>query len=133
MVQDLNITAKLLNLFIPLGQVLSMLMVLSHFEEGETNLQRHPQLLDLVRQNRWLEECTTQSHQADGRMFFFFWPGGSWSNGADLSDSQFAYEELRAGREKRYQRTKQWLMLKHGPWWQMLIIAVVWQYLEDHN
>lgn len=33
-----------------------MLMVLSHFEEGETNLQRHPQLLDLVRQNRWLEE-----------------------------------------------------------------------------
>lgn len=37
-------------------RVLSMLMVLSHFEEGETNLQRHPQLLDLVRQNRWLEE-----------------------------------------------------------------------------
>lgn len=33
-----------------------MLMVLSHFEEGETNLTRHPQLLDLVRQNRWLEE-----------------------------------------------------------------------------
>lgn len=37
-------------------RVLSMLMVLSHFDEGETNLTRHPQLLDLVRQNRWLEE-----------------------------------------------------------------------------
>ncbi|CAE7253111.1 unnamed protein product [Symbiodinium microadriaticum] len=33
-----------------------MLMVLSHFEEGGTNLTRHPQLLDLVRHNRWLEE-----------------------------------------------------------------------------
>ena len=28
------------------AQVLSMLMVLSHFEEGQTNLTRHPQLLD---------------------------------------------------------------------------------------
>eukprot|EP00439_Symbiodinium_sp_Y106_P068221 s1072_g11.t1 len=37
-------------------RVLSMLMVLSHFEEGGTNLTRHPQLLDLVRHNRWLEE-----------------------------------------------------------------------------
>ena len=33
-----------------------MLMVLSHFEEGGTNLTRHPQLLDLVRHNRWLED-----------------------------------------------------------------------------
>ncbi|CAE7293917.1 unnamed protein product [Symbiodinium natans] len=37
-------------------RVLSMLMVLSHFEEGGTNLTRHPQLLDLVRHNRWLED-----------------------------------------------------------------------------
>ena len=40
------------------AEVLSMLMVLSHFDEGETNLTRHPQLLDLVRQNRWLEELS---------------------------------------------------------------------------
>jgi len=37
-------------------RALSMLMVLSHFEENETNLTRHPQLLDLVRHNRWMEE-----------------------------------------------------------------------------
>jgi len=37
-------------------KVLAMLVAVSHFEEGETNLDRHPQLLTLVRQNRWLEE-----------------------------------------------------------------------------
>jgi hypothetical protein len=37
-------------------EVLSMLIVLSHFEEGQTNLDRHPQMLDIVRQNRWIEE-----------------------------------------------------------------------------
>lgn len=36
--------------------VLAMLVSLSYFESGETNLHRHPQLLDLMRQNRWLEE-----------------------------------------------------------------------------
>lgn len=37
-------------------KVLAMLIVLSHFEEGTTNLDRHPQMLDLVRHHRWLEE-----------------------------------------------------------------------------
>mmetsp|Transcript_40140 Transcript_40140/g.93247 ORF Transcript_40140/g.93247 Transcript_40140/m.93247 type:complete len:281 (-) Transcript_40140:61-903(-) len=37
-------------------QVLAMLIVISHFEEGKTNLDRHPQLLELVRHHRWLEE-----------------------------------------------------------------------------
>ena len=46
-----------------------MLMVLSHFEEGETNLQRHPQLLDLVRQNRWLEELTIEMVSYSGANF----------------------------------------------------------------
>jgi len=43
-------------------------MELSHFEEGETNLQRHPQLLDLVRQNRWLEELRKQVLAVEMRM-----------------------------------------------------------------
>merc|ERR1712187_315025 len=37
-------------------KVLAMLIAVSDFEEGETNLTRHPQLLDLVRHHRWLEE-----------------------------------------------------------------------------
>jgi len=37
-------------------KVLAMLMVLSHFEEGQTNLVRHGQILDLCRHHRWLEE-----------------------------------------------------------------------------
>mmetsp|Transcript_133679 Transcript_133679/g.250113 ORF Transcript_133679/g.250113 Transcript_133679/m.250113 type:complete len:333 (-) Transcript_133679:40-1038(-) len=37
-------------------ETLAMLVALSDFEEGETNLDRHPMLLDLVRHNRWLEE-----------------------------------------------------------------------------
>mmetsp|Transcript_12182 Transcript_12182/g.27876 ORF Transcript_12182/g.27876 Transcript_12182/m.27876 type:complete len:281 (-) Transcript_12182:106-948(-) len=40
-------------------KVLSMLIVLSHFDEGKTNLDRHPHLLELVRHNRWLEEDNT--------------------------------------------------------------------------
>lgn len=35
---------------------LAMLVAVSHFEEGETNLERHPAMLDLVRHNRWLED-----------------------------------------------------------------------------
>mmetsp|Transcript_133771 Transcript_133771/g.416072 ORF Transcript_133771/g.416072 Transcript_133771/m.416072 type:complete len:284 (-) Transcript_133771:23-874(-) len=37
-------------------KVLAMLIVISHFEEGTTNLDRHPLMLDLARHNRWLEE-----------------------------------------------------------------------------
>lgn len=37
-------------------KILAMLLVVSHFEEGGTNLTRHPQMLELVRHNRWLEE-----------------------------------------------------------------------------
>mmetsp|Transcript_78283 Transcript_78283/g.207762 ORF Transcript_78283/g.207762 Transcript_78283/m.207762 type:complete len:301 (-) Transcript_78283:51-953(-) len=37
-------------------KTLSMLIVLSHFDDGKTNLDRHPQMLDVVRHNRWLEE-----------------------------------------------------------------------------
>uniref|UniRef100_A0A7S3S512 Uncharacterized protein n=1 Tax=Strombidinopsis acuminata TaxID=141414 RepID=A0A7S3S512_9SPIT len=37
-------------------KVLSMLIITSHFEEGTTNLDRHPQMLDLTRHHRWLEE-----------------------------------------------------------------------------
>lgn len=37
-------------------EVLAMLISISHFEEGDTNLDRHPMILDLVRHNRWLEE-----------------------------------------------------------------------------
>lgn len=37
-------------------KTLSMLIAISDFREGETNLIRHPQMLDLVRHNRWLEE-----------------------------------------------------------------------------
>eukprot|EP00930_Biecheleria_cincta_P095277 TRINITY_DN87255_c0_g1_i1.p1 TRINITY_DN87255_c0_g1~~TRINITY_DN87255_c0_g1_i1.p1 ORF type:complete len:288 (+),score=73.60 TRINITY_DN87255_c0_g1_i1:48-911(+) len=36
-------------------RVLAMLLVITNFEEGETNLIRHPQILDLVRHHRWLE------------------------------------------------------------------------------
>jgi len=36
-------------------KVLAMLIVLSNFEEGTTNLDRHPQMLELVRHHRWLE------------------------------------------------------------------------------
>jgi hypothetical protein len=37
-------------------KVLAMLCVLSHFEEGTTNLDRHPQILELCRHHRWMEE-----------------------------------------------------------------------------
>mmetsp|Transcript_101389 Transcript_101389/g.295388 ORF Transcript_101389/g.295388 Transcript_101389/m.295388 type:complete len:286 (-) Transcript_101389:120-977(-) len=37
-------------------KVLAMLLVLSHFDEGKTNLDRHPQMLELARHHRWLEE-----------------------------------------------------------------------------
>jgi len=37
-------------------EVLAMLIAVSHFEEGQTNLTRHPELLELVRHHRWLEE-----------------------------------------------------------------------------
>lgn len=37
-------------------EVLSMLIAMSHFEEGDTNLDRHAMMLDLARHNRWLEE-----------------------------------------------------------------------------
>lgn len=37
-------------------KVVAMLVSVSHFEEGQTNLERHPQILELVRHNRWLEE-----------------------------------------------------------------------------
>eukprot|EP00927_Polykrikos_kofoidii_P074227 TRINITY_DN70207_c0_g1_i1.p1 TRINITY_DN70207_c0_g1~~TRINITY_DN70207_c0_g1_i1.p1 ORF type:complete len:368 (+),score=96.52 TRINITY_DN70207_c0_g1_i1:56-1159(+) len=35
--------------------VLSRMVAVSSFDEGETNLTRHPELLDLVRHHRWLE------------------------------------------------------------------------------
>lgn len=38
------------------NKVLAMLIAVSDFEEGETNLTRHPELLDLVRHHRWLED-----------------------------------------------------------------------------
>lgn len=37
-------------------KVLAMLIALSEFATGETNLTRHPELLELVRHHRWLEE-----------------------------------------------------------------------------
>merc|ERR1719331_1521524 len=37
-------------------EVLAMLIAMSHFEEGDTNLDRHAQMLDLVRHHRWMEE-----------------------------------------------------------------------------
>lgn len=37
-------------------KTLAMLIAVSDFAEGQTNLTRHPQLLDLVRHNRWMEE-----------------------------------------------------------------------------
>eukprot|EP00448_Togula_jolla_P009261 CAMPEP_0170610658 /NCGR_PEP_ID=MMETSP0224-20130122/22777_1 /TAXON_ID=285029 /ORGANISM="Togula jolla, Strain CCCM 725" /LENGTH=415 /DNA_ID=CAMNT_0010936049 /DNA_START=8 /DNA_END=1252 /DNA_ORIENTATION=+ len=37
-------------------KVLSMLVALSAFETGETNLTRHPEMLELARHHRWLEE-----------------------------------------------------------------------------
>lgn len=37
-------------------EVLAMLIAVGHFEEGDTNLNRHPQMLDMVRHHRWLEE-----------------------------------------------------------------------------
>jgi len=37
-------------------QTLAMLIAVCHFEDGETNLERHPEMLNLVRHNRWLEE-----------------------------------------------------------------------------
>eukprot|EP00440_Ansanella_granifera_P044366 gb/GFBE01048088.1/.p1 GENE.gb/GFBE01048088.1/~~gb/GFBE01048088.1/.p1 ORF type:complete len:295 (+),score=97.24 gb/GFBE01048088.1/:1-885(+) len=37
-------------------RVLGMFMVINDFGEGETNLTRHPQILDFVRHHRWLEE-----------------------------------------------------------------------------
>jgi hypothetical protein len=37
-------------------EVLAMLIAVSHFEEGQTNLDRHREMLDLVRHHRWLEE-----------------------------------------------------------------------------
>jgi len=37
-------------------KVLAMLVLVCHFEEGGTNLDRHPQMLDLFRHHRWLEQ-----------------------------------------------------------------------------
>jgi len=37
-------------------KVLAQLLVVSYFEEGKTNLDRHPQMLELARHHRWLEE-----------------------------------------------------------------------------
>lgn len=37
-------------------KVAAMLITISHFEEGCTNLDRHPQMLELMRNHRWLEE-----------------------------------------------------------------------------
>jgi len=37
-------------------KIVAMFCVVSHFDDGQTNLERHPQMLDLVRHNRWLEE-----------------------------------------------------------------------------
>jgi hypothetical protein len=37
-------------------KVLAMLVLVCHFEEGSTNLDRHPQMLDLFRHHRWLEQ-----------------------------------------------------------------------------
>lgn len=55
-------------------EALSMLICLSHFEEGDTNLDRHPLMLDLTRHNRWLEEdpgalellCRVHNHVMKG-------------------------------------------------------------------
>lgn len=35
--------------------IIAMLVATSHFGDGETNLERHPEMLDLIRHNRWLE------------------------------------------------------------------------------
>lgn len=55
-------------------EVMAMLIAMSHFEEGDTNLDRHAMILDLVRQNRWLEEdpgslellCRVHNHVMKG-------------------------------------------------------------------
>lgn len=36
-------------------KTLAMFLVINHFDEGLTNLDRHPQLLEFVRHDRWLE------------------------------------------------------------------------------
>eukprot|EP00747_Dinoflagellata_sp_TGD_P180932 gnl/TRDRNA2_/TRDRNA2_34199_c0_seq1.p1 gnl/TRDRNA2_/TRDRNA2_34199_c0~~gnl/TRDRNA2_/TRDRNA2_34199_c0_seq1.p1 ORF type:complete len:358 (-),score=77.16 gnl/TRDRNA2_/TRDRNA2_34199_c0_seq1:72-1145(-) len=37
-------------------QQLAMFMAICQMEQGETNLDRHPQMLEIVRHNRWMEE-----------------------------------------------------------------------------
>jgi len=37
-------------------EALAMLIAVSHFEEGDTNLDRHAIMLDLARHHRWMEE-----------------------------------------------------------------------------
>lgn len=37
-------------------RVVAMFMAMTFFEEGETNLERHADLINMVRQHRWLEE-----------------------------------------------------------------------------
>jgi len=37
-------------------EVMSMLIAMSYFEEGSTNLERHAMILELVRHHRWLQD-----------------------------------------------------------------------------
>lgn len=37
-------------------KVLAMFIVIGHFEDGGTNLHKHAQMLDMIRQHRWLED-----------------------------------------------------------------------------
>ncbi|CAE8676494.1 unnamed protein product [Polarella glacialis] len=37
-------------------RVLAMFICLTHFDDGETNLSRHPEILEMVRHHRWLEQ-----------------------------------------------------------------------------
>lgn len=53
-IPELQETAKYRRVTEQERKVLAMLIVMSHFDEGSTNLNRHPQLLELFRHHRWL-------------------------------------------------------------------------------
>lgn len=76
-------------------KVMAMFIALNHFEEGQTNLDRHPQILDIVRHHRWLEEdpgslellCRIHNHAMRD--------GENGDRGRDMSSTEESQQNFR--------------------------------------